>query len=180
MRTYFLSLFAIAMALFAAGLFVLAPVQIAFAACLFLSLSWASYVDLKQMEIPDTVSIGLFPAGAIWVLIQVPDDLSVRLMSAMAVLVGLYLFGRAFSWLRGQEGLGFGDVKLIASSTVWIGISNLSVMIVLAACSGIIVSIISVRNAGEAGVQEKMPFGPHLAFSIWIVWLWTTHTSVTA
>ncbi|WP_168206216.1 A24 family peptidase [Labrenzia sp. PHM005] len=179
MPIYYRFLFALALAHLIGAVMMFPPVLTVFACGLFFSLSWASSVDLKRMEIPDTVSIGLFPAGALWVLIQMPDALYWRLGGAMAVLVVLFLFGRAFHFLRGQEGLGFGDVKLIASSTVWIGISNISLMILLAACSGIIVSITNMRRVGEAAAREKIPFGPHLAFSLWIVWFWTTQTSLT-
>lgn len=144
-----------------------------FSAFLFASLTYASFIDLQHMEIPDLVSIGLFPAGAAWCLIASPDLIMQRLLGGIAALVLFYAFGRFFYHLRKIEGLGFGDIKLIASSAVWIGLSNLPMMILLASASGLIASFYRFGIRKDITSDTRIPFGPHLAASIWIVWFLT-------
>jgi leader peptidase (prepilin peptidase)/N-methyltransferase len=141
-----------------------------FSVILVISLTYASYVDLKRMEIPDFVSIGLFPLGAVWLMVHSPDLLVARLLGAMLVLLLLSLFARLFFLARGRQGLGFGDIKLAASATVWIGLPAFPLMILLAATSGLIASFYRFDKRRESHPDARIPLGPHLAMSIWIVW----------
>lgn len=145
----------------------------AFSTVLFLSLNFASYVDLKRMEIPDLVSIGLFPVGAFWVIRVQPELLFQRLLEAISILLLFTLFSRVYIYLRHKEGLGFGDIKLIASATVWIGIGNIPIMIFFAASSGLIASFYRFDKTVANLPDTRIPFGPHLAASIWFVWFLT-------
>lgn len=144
-----------------------------FSSTLFSSLVYASYIDLKKMEIPDLVSIGLFPVGALWVARTAPDLLVQRLLEAIFALLLFFLFNYLFRLVRKKEGLGFGDIKLIASSTVWIGLVNVPVMIFVAACSGLIASFYRFDKTVATNADTRIPFGPHLAASIWFVWFLT-------
>ncbi|KZM47469.1 A24 family peptidase [Labrenzia sp. OB1] len=144
-----------------------------FSVLLFAALCYASYIDLQRMEIPDSVSIGMFPLGALFVLIETPDFLLQRLMGGILVLLLLAVFSRLFFLLRGKEGLGFGDVKLAASATVWIGLPLFAVMIFLAATSGLIASFYRFAMRRQRQPDARIAFGPHLAASIWIVWIST-------
>lgn len=142
-----------------------------FSVILLVALCYASYVDLERMEIPDTVSVGLFPVGAAFVMFQEPDLLIERLLGGILVLLGLALFCRLFFVLRGREGLGFGDVKLISSATVWIGLAQLPVMVFVAAATGLIASFYRFAKTRQRQPEVRLPFGPFLAASIWIVWI---------
>ncbi|MEM9634946.1 MAG: A24 family peptidase [Pseudomonadota bacterium] len=141
-----------------------------FSVILFVALFYASCVDIARMEIPDLVSIGLFPTGAVWLLTYSPDKIVPNLLGAIFSLLLFYLFSRAFFVLRNKEGLGFGDVKLIASSTVWVGLQNLPIMILIAATSGLIASFYNFGKKTSTQSETRIPFGPHLAIAIWIVW----------
>lgn len=171
MSKYLFTLFFIQTGLFLYSLTLGSLENSIFSVILFLSLCYASYVDLERMEIPDFVSIGLFPIGALWVLRFEADLLFQRLLEAIVMLLLFALFSRVYKYLRHREGLGFGDIKLIASSTIWLGMNNIPVMIFFAACSGLIASFYRFDKTVANTPDTRIPFGPHLAASIWFVWL---------
>jgi leader peptidase (prepilin peptidase)/N-methyltransferase len=62
--------------------------------------------------------------------------------------------------IRRQEGIGFGDVKLIAVLGAWLSISNLAPLLFYASLMGILYTISLNRKGSEA-----IAFGPFLIFS---------------
>ena len=67
------------------------------------------------------------------------------------------LFCLLFYLIRKKEGLGFGDVKLMAVLGLFMGFKNIILCIVLSAISGaIILTIISLKNKEEK--NKEYPF----------------------
>jgi leader peptidase (prepilin peptidase)/N-methyltransferase len=90
-------------------------------------------------------------------------------------------YGAAFAvreiyrFARGRNGLGLGDVKLLAAAGAWISWDGLpSVLFIasvtaLAAC--LILWLLDLRPRLRLGSDERIPFGIFLAIGLWIVWL---------
>ena len=82
---------------------------------------------------------------------------------------------RATAWayrrLRGIEGLGGGDAKLLAAAGAWVGAAALPSVLLGAACA----ALIAVAGLAIAGTRlsrrSALPFGPFLALATWAVWL---------
>ena len=73
-----------------------------------------------------------------------------------------------FRALRGKDGLGRGDAKLLAAGGAWCGWMGLPFIILIASGFGLLAALIpSVRQSAENG---RIPFGPFLAFGIFMVW----------
>jgi leader peptidase (prepilin peptidase)/N-methyltransferase len=74
--------------------------------------------------------------------------------------------------LRGREGLGGGDAKLLAASGAWLGAAVLPEVILFAALSALTAAA-CLRLAGlRLGIHSALPFGPFLALATWVLWLW--------
>jgi prepilin signal peptidase PulO-like enzyme (type II secretory pathway) len=70
---------------------------------------------------------------------------------------------------RGYHGLGMGDVKLLAASTVWVGPLGVS-WLILAACLSALATIAVMRLRGRTiGATTRLPFGPHIAVGLVVV-----------
>jgi leader peptidase (prepilin peptidase)/N-methyltransferase len=67
-----------------------------------------------------------------------------------------------FKWLRGIEGIGFGDLKLLAALGAWMGWAALPQVVLFAAVTGAIVGLIATWR-GRMRFEEPIPFGPFLA-----------------
>jgi leader peptidase (prepilin peptidase)/N-methyltransferase len=75
--------------------------------------------------------------------------------------------------LRGREGLGGGDAKLLAASGAWLGATTLPQVVLLAALSALAAAA-CLRLAGiRLGVHSALPFGPFLALATWALWLFS-------
>ncbi|MEP6717089.1 MAG: prepilin peptidase, partial [Terriglobia bacterium] len=110
------------------------------------------FSDLETLLLPDEFTVGGFFAGlALAWFVPVPGttfamlarmagfDLSPRaaslgegLFGALIPAGGLWLMGWIFEKLRNKQGLGFGDVKMIAMIGVFLGIGSTLLTIVLA------------------------------------------------
>jgi leader peptidase (prepilin peptidase) / N-methyltransferase len=140
--------------------------------CLFgwwlLALSW---IDIRRWLLPDALTLPLVIAGLAAAAAFDPGQLTVRALGAALGYLGLRAVALVYRVLRGREGLGHGDAKLLAASGAWVGAMALPQVVLGAAVSALIAAA-GLRLAGvpiRAG--SALPFGPFLAFATWLVWL---------
>ena len=130
-----------------------------------------AWIDARHWLLPDALTLPLVLAGLAAALAVDPDRLLDRALGA--ALGYLALRGVAFVYraLRGRDGLGEGDAKLLAASGAWVGASGLPQVVLLAALAGLLAAA-CLRLAGvRLGAQSALPFGPFLALATWVVWL---------
>jgi leader peptidase (prepilin peptidase) / N-methyltransferase len=132
-----------------------------------LSLVVISFIDLDHMIIPDILSI---PG----IIIGIPASLLVPYISPLDSLIGIiagggsfYLIACGYSLLRGKEGMGGGDIKLIAMIGAWIGWRALPIVVLLSALAGALIGGIFLVASGK-GARTRIPFGPFLALGAMI------------
>jgi leader peptidase (prepilin peptidase)/N-methyltransferase len=132
----------------------------------------ASIADARELVLPDIFVLPLIPAGVILHAWIGGDWISDQLLGAVA---GFAFFGAvaiAYRALRGREGLGLGDAKLLAAAGAWVGWAGLPSVIFLAAMFGLLTAI-AFRIAGRRiDRATELPFGPCLAMAFWLVWLY--------
>jgi leader peptidase (prepilin peptidase)/N-methyltransferase len=133
-----------------------------------LALGW---IDARHWLLPDALTLPLAVAGLAAALAIDPADFTGRLFGAA---VG-YLALRAVAWLyrrlRGRDGLGEGDAKLLAAAGAWVGVAGLPQVVLIAALAGLVAAL-CLRLAGvRLGPASALPFGPFLALATWLVWL---------
>lgn len=129
-----------------------------------LALAW---IDWRHLLLPDILTLPLLLAGlaASWW-----QGTAISAMAG-AVLGWLALWGTAalYRRLRGAEGLGGGDARLLAAGGAWLGPAPLPWVVLLAALLGIALALSGRR--GTPGAVLAVPFGPPLAVAIWLAWL---------
>ena len=81
-----------------------------------------------------------------------------------------WLIGEAFFWLRGVDGLGRGDAKLLAAAGAWLGPAALPWLVLIAAAAGLIVVLAQSLTQGREHTSP-LAFGPWLAAAFWAIWL---------
>ncbi len=65
-------------------------------------------------------------------------------------------------WLRGEEGMGIGDVNMLALIGAFLGWQGVLTTLFLATISGAVVGL-AMMLAGRLGLQSRLPFGFFLA-----------------
>lgn len=148
-------------------------------AALVWALVFASTVDLETGYIPDLTHVIVAGAGVLWLWMQIMglvpqfgpwrafsmiDWLDVVLSVGQAVLVGVLLAG-LYAKLRGKEMMGWGDVKLMAASAIWLPASQVPIYLLMAGVLGAVFGLIW-RKMGKG---EVFPFGPALAVSLMLL-----------
>jgi leader peptidase (prepilin peptidase)/N-methyltransferase len=98
---------------------------------------------------------------------------------AIAIAAGFMLLTRWLYWLfRRREGLGLGDVKLMAMLAAWLGLSDAFVALLLAALLGTLAAITLLiapaRRRGSAAkwATTPLPFGTFLSIGGIVSSLW--------
>jgi leader peptidase (prepilin peptidase) / N-methyltransferase len=121
------------------------------------------FIDLDTMLIPDVISL---PG----IVIGLATSLVTPRLSWMDSLLGIflgggffYLIAMGYRWWRGQEGLGGGDIKLLAMIGAFLGWPGVVFTILTGSVSGTIVGLIVMRR-NRQGLTTMLPFGPFLAF----------------
>src|ERR1700730_10084193 len=119
-----------------------------------LALGW---IDLRCWLLPDALTLPLIIAGLAASFIFNPDQLTERALGAALGYLSLMAIAVLYRALRGREGLGGGDAKLLAASGAWVGAAALPQVILLAALSAL------AAGAGlrVAGIPLGLP--SHLA-----------------
>lgn len=78
----------------------------------------------------------------------------------------------AYRAIRGREGLGAGDAKLMAAAGAWLGWSLLPDVILLAALLGILATMLGRIKGRAIDRGTTIPFGPFLAIAIWLTYVY--------
>jgi len=134
-----------------------------------LALAW---IDWDAFILPDALTLPLVLAGlatTAWLEAERLTD------HAVAAALGYLLF-RGVAWayrrLRGRDGLGEGDAKLMAAAGAWVGITALSSVLVGGALLTLAAGLVDAVRKGEGfRASKRLPFGPGLCAALWAVWL---------
>ncbi len=133
---------------------------------LLLALAW---IDAETMLLPDALTLPLFLTGlgATWWLR--PEALLYHALAAGLAFLLLNEVGRLYRRVRGREGLGAGDPKLLGAIGAWVGLVNLPAVLLGSAVAGLAWALL-MRVRGEAiGMNTALPFGPFLAVAGFLV-----------
>jgi leader peptidase (prepilin peptidase)/N-methyltransferase len=119
-----------------------------------------AFIDIDHRIIPDELSLGGLAAGLL--LSFLPGGEWKRSVAG-ALLGGGILYATAFLYekVRGAEGMGGGDIKLLAMIGAFVGWRGALATIFAGAFLGAAGGILAMRKGGE-GLKTAIPFGPYL------------------
>lgn len=129
-----------------------------------------SFVDLDVRIVPDVISIPGIGLGLLASLIQYqwPMDRLSNLPSPVSSLVGILVGGGslllvawAYQFFTGVEGMGGGDIKLLAMIGAFLGWPAVPVALFFASLTGSVVGLIFMFWKG-VGSKYALPFAPFL------------------
>jgi leader peptidase (prepilin peptidase)/N-methyltransferase len=119
-------------------------------------------IDARTHLLPDSITLPLLWAGLLLNLGQGFTPLVDAVIGAAAGYLFLWSIYWAFRLLRGKEGMGYGDFKLLAALGAWFGWHALPQLILISALSGSIVGVTALLR-GRLARDQALPFGPYLA-----------------
>jgi len=135
------------------------------AACgLLWSLLALTMIDFDTQLLPDGITLPLLWAGLIVNLWSTFAPLSDAVIGAVAGYLSLWAVYWAFKLIRGKEGMGYGDFKLLAALGAWLGWQVLPVIVLLSSVVGACIGMTLIVFKGRDH-SIPMAFGPFLAIA---------------
>jgi leader peptidase (prepilin peptidase)/N-methyltransferase len=120
-------------------------------------------IDLDTGLISDTLSL---PGIALGFIFSFFTPRITWLDSLLGILLGggiFYLIAAGYALIRRKEGLGGGDIKLLAMIGAFIGWQGAAFTILISSVSGMIIALPLMWRYGK-DLGSSLPFGPFLAF----------------
>lgn len=154
------------MALLSAALLYRFNLSLAFAAFFVFSaaLLVIIVIDIHHQIIPDKISLPGIVAGFLFSLFS---DTVTWQSSLIGLLVGggvLYAVAMFYFMLRKIDGMGGGDIKLLAMIGAWLGWQSLPFVIFVSSLSGSVIGLIAMAYQKKGG-HTRIPFGPFLSIA---------------
>ena len=165
---------------FFCAVWMLGPTAAAFKFCVFSAiLITLVFSDLEERILPDEFTLGGAAAGVIfaafvpfnWGIVRAflfrvenPRLVSVGESLFAAVFCGgtLWLVGALYQRLRHREGLGFGDVKMVAMIGAFLGLQGALLTLIVGSLLGALVGLCYIWFTGKDASTYELPFGTFL------------------
>jgi leader peptidase (prepilin peptidase)/N-methyltransferase len=139
------------------GLTPLFAVRVAFACAMIVLF----VIDLRHRILPNVITVPGIVLGFAASLFLAPGWFS----SLLGLLIGggvLFAIGEIYYRTRGVEGMGMGDVKMLAMIGAFLGWPLMVLTLIIASFAGSLFGIVMMAS-GRGGMQAALPFGTFLA-----------------
>ena len=146
----------------------LAAAAAALFGCLLIALA---LIDAEHFILPDRITLPGIVAGlALQPWLDWGGLVPALIGAALGAAILLALWG---GWLlvRGEEGMGLGDVKMLAMVGAFLGWKGVLVTLFFASLSGAAIGLALIA-AGRGGMKSRLPFGTFLAAGAVVALFW--------
>ena len=136
-----------------------------------LLLSWLlialAFIDFNEKLLPDELTLTLLWVGLIVNSFELFISAEDAIFGAIAGYAALWIIYQGMRLATGRQGLGYGDMKLLAAIGAWCGWQALPFILLMASSVGLIVSAILLIMK-KMKKDEQIPFGPYLSIASWL------------
>ncbi|MDR3529059.1 MAG: prepilin peptidase [Rhodopila sp.] len=133
-----------------------------------LTLAW---IDWTRFLLPDVLTLPLLLAGLALTSVWEPEALTDRCLAAVLAYSSFQGVAVVYRRLRGRDGLGGGDAKLIAAAGAWCGLAALPFVVLASAVLGLLAALGLALAGRDMTSRTPIPFGPCIALAFWLAWL---------
>jgi leader peptidase (prepilin peptidase)/N-methyltransferase len=128
-------------------------------------------LDLEHLWLPDRLTLPLIPLGLGVAWAGLGPGLVERAAGAAIGWAALASIAYAYRRLRGRDGMGAGDPRLLAAIGAWVGAWHLPVILLGAGLIGLAM-VAAMRLRGEqVAATSRLPLGTLMALAAWPVWI---------
>jgi len=136
------------------------------------SLIAMTFIDADTQLLPDDLTYPLIWAGLLLNVNHTYVSLQDAVIGAAAGYLALWSVYWAYKLVRGREGMGYGDFKLLAALGAWMGWAMLPAIVLMSSLVGSVVGIV-LMIVNRKGLEYQIPFGPYLAAAGLIAFLYS-------
>ena len=128
-------------------------------------------LDIEHQWLPDRLTITLAAIGLAASQITGNPNITERLIGGVSGFMALYLIAAAYRALRGREGIGGGDPKLLGAIGCWLGWQALPFVVFGSSLVGLL-ALLAMRYRGEQiTASTALPLGSFIAVTAFPIWL---------
>lgn len=129
------------------------------------------FIDIKHFIIPDVISLPLIIVGIIFSFFVNDPGWKSGLSGAVAGFILFYSIAWIYIKLRGEIGLGGGDIKYLTAIGAFVGITGLFFVLFFSSVFALIAYLFSawnnsknlLKDSNKELKQKILPYGPFLA-----------------
>jgi len=129
-------------------------------------------IDFRDGLLPDALTLPLIPLGLLVAYLEDPASVWPHATGALAGFLVFALVRWLYRRLRSRDGLGLGDVKLLAAAGAFVSWEGLPSVVLIAAVAGLAMALVSAALGRRIALDQRLPFGPGLCLGLWLVWLY--------
>jgi len=129
-------------------------------------------IDVRTLILPDGLNAAVLVLGLVMLASARPAEWPLHIAGGVTGFGLLWTVELAYRRLRGRDGLGRGDAKLLGAIGVWVGALGIAPVLLIASLGGIAAALaLSLRDSKPLSGQSAIAFGPWIALGGYIVWL---------
>lgn len=128
-------------------------------------------LDSEHHWLPDRLTALLAATGLMAVLVVEDPNIVDHLIGGLAGYFALLLVAIVYRMIRGREGLGGGDPKMLGGIGIWLGWQYLPIILLGASIIGLVFAVIRKSGSHPVGLDTQLPLGSLMAVAAFPVWL---------
>jgi leader peptidase (prepilin peptidase) / N-methyltransferase len=121
-----------------------------------------TFIDLDYQIIPDPISLPGIGVGFLAAILLGDPSWKSSLIGILAGGGVLWAVAEGYHWLTGREGMGGGDIKLLAMIGAFLGWRAVPITLLIGSLSGTFIGLALMLLQGRDS-RTPIPFGPFLA-----------------
>ena len=121
-----------------------------------------AFIDLDHRIIPDVISLPGIPIFFLIAFALPAIGWQARLIGIVAGGGSLFAVAWGYQMITGREGMGGGDIKLLAMIGAMIGWQGVLFTLFAGSATGTLIGLVAMIGSGK-GMRLAIPFGPFLA-----------------
>ena len=122
-----------------------------------------TFIDLEHQIIPDEISLSGIVVGFIFSFFLPWQSWTNSLLGILLGGGSLLLVAYGYQWLTGKDGMGGGDIKLLAMMGAFLGWKSVLFIVFASSLIGSVVGV-TIMLVQKKDSKLAIPFGPYLAF----------------
>ena len=123
-----------------------------------------AWIDIRHGIIPDWLNLAIAALGLLTIILSEDRAAAIQALGeGVAVGAAFWLLRRLYFALRGIQGLGLGDVKLLGAAGIWVGVAGIPMLLLVATITALACVGAMQLSGRTLTAQTSMSFGPFLA-----------------
>ena len=128
-------------------------------------------LDVEHFWLPDRLTLTLAVSGLLFSLAGVGIAFQSRLIGGVIGFAALSSIAWGYRKIRGRDGMGGGDPKLLGGIGCWMGWQSLPFLLIGASALGLFVALVMVMRGDNVAAHTRLPLGSLMAAAACALWV---------